>query len=492
MKNFFKFLNAITDYFSDYIHYYKDIYKLITLKDKFVLGELTDRAFNSPNGIVTFDVKILGIRLASVVAATGEKYVQAVASYGNEHPNFPERYDPLAREPLAKVEKLIGIKSIVSQTDLHAQGERKPLKNAINAEHVLKFSAEALNEAFKKWDHKTSLNEQLSYVAMQMVSKVFINVHDIPKTLIPLIARAEDTLINFDQMSVLELEQIKKELQAYSRRLIEENHQKIMKDNPYVVRYLGSSEVEKLLEVNTAATLVVSGNVTALLVGAVLKLVQNKDIFHKIKQEADQLDLSDLNVIDLDKLKSLPYLNLFYKECLRYFSPNPPLVRYVSKKGKLADVDIYPRTHLFVPIRAIMHHSTFWENPEKFNPERFLNNKKTQGVFPFIPFSTGSRMCPASVDFVQVLVKMATVLLTKNYDCTVELPCEEIEIATKQPRLKQPYFMTLKPRLSKTPEQIIFSKVQSNTQKQNQTQLDINFELKTNNIKPSFTKPSMM
>ncbi len=427
MYPFFKYLNPLVDYFYEYVNYYRDVYKLITLRDIFVLGELTDRAFASPNGFVKLDVKI---------------------------------NDASAREHFAKVEKLIGVQSIVSQTNLAAQKERKPFKQAINAEDVLKFSVHALNAAFINWDHKQSLHEQLSYVAMQMVGKIFINVHDIPKTLVPLVQRAENAFINFDQMATKELEQINKELQGYSKILVEKNHQKIIQDNPYAVRYLGSSEAEKLIGLNPAAGLIVSGNVTTLLTGAIIKLVQRKDIFDKIKEEAASLDFSDHNEIDLRRLKSLPYLNLFYLECLRYFSPNPPFPRTVSKTGILADIPIYARTELLVPVRAILHHPNLWENPAQFNPERFSTHQYSQGSFPFIPFSTGPRMCPASTDFVPVFIKMAAVLLTKNYACSIDLPCEEISVNTKQPRFKQNYFMTLKPIISQTPEAIIFSEHQ--------------------------------
>lgn len=458
MLIFKHYLSKFSDYLNDVVNYYQDLYKLITLKDKFVLTELTDRAFQSPEGIFKFDVKILGIRLTSIIVAVGEKYVSAAADYGNESAKLPEKFDPLARQDFHKLENLIGIESIVSRSDIGVATHRRILKTSINADESLQFSALLLNKAFKNWDANRSLNDQIRYVVMQMAGKLFFNVHELPQELTTLIARAENTLLNFDQASTKELDLLKKEIKEHSDKIITQHYEEIIKNKPYATQFIDSIELEKLLKANPIGSLIVEGNMTTLLMGAILILGQNKEIFHNIKKEGEQLDLSNIHEVDLNKLKTLPYLDSFYLECLRFFAPNPPLVRYVSKSAKLADLDIDARTRLFVPMRAIMHHPSLWNSPQEFNPGRKINNQSyIPGVFPFIPFSTGRRTCPASHSFTQVIIKMAAVLLTKNYDCDIKIACEDIPVATKQPRFKQTYFMSLKPVLSSIPQKMIFS-----------------------------------
>ncbi len=50
---------------------------------------------------------------------------------------------------------------------------------------------------------------------------------------------------------------------------------------------------------------------------------------------------------------------------------------------------------MFIHAPAI-HHGSQWEQPEKFNPERFLNIENESSFFKekcFIPFGGGNRIC---------------------------------------------------------------------------------------------------
>jgi len=48
-------------------------------------------------------------------------------------------------------------------------------------------------------------------------------------------------------------------------------------------------------------------------------------------------------------------------------------------------------TELRLSIYNIHHHPDFWQQPEQFNPERFLNDENRR--FSFMPFGTGERIC---------------------------------------------------------------------------------------------------
>ena len=53
----------------------------------------------------------------------------------------------------------------------------------------------------------------------------------------------------------------------------------------------------------------------------------------------------------------------------------------------------------------------YWENPEKFEPERFIEENRIKKPSHFIPFSTGKRSCIGSKIFLNVVfVTVATIL----------------------------------------------------------------------------------
>jgi len=58
------------------------------------------------------------------------------------------------------------------------------------------------------------------------------------------------------------------------------------------------------------------------------------------------------------------------------------------------DHNILPGTSIFINVFALHRNEKHFENPEKFDPDRFLpEKKKDRHNFAFVPFSAGSRNC---------------------------------------------------------------------------------------------------
>ncbi len=67
---------------------------------------------------------------------------------------------------------------------------------------------------------------------------------------------------------------------------------------------------------------------------------------------------------------------------------------------------------------AIHRNPKYWENPDEFDPERFLKGKKGSETFLYMPFSKGSRMC-IGINFAMMEIKalLSRLLLSFEFYC---------------------------------------------------------------------------
>jgi len=89
------------------------------------------------------------------------------------------------------------------------------------------------------------------------------------------------------------------------------------------------------------------------------------------------------------------YLQAFINENLRKHPPAPALpTRTALKDIQYGDQIIPAGVHLGIDMTSIHHDPEHWENPDVFDPDRFLpENKKGRHRFAFLPFSLGARQC---------------------------------------------------------------------------------------------------
>ena len=126
------------------------------------------------------------------------------------------------------------------------------------------------------------------------------------------------------------------------------------------------------------------------------ELAKNPTLMKKAQGEIRNHVGNKRKVIETD-LKELPYLKMIVKETLRLHPPVPLLVpRETISHFKIEGYNFYPKTMVQVNIWAIGRDPTYWKDPEKFLPERFVESSidyKGQH-FEFLPFGAGRRICP--------------------------------------------------------------------------------------------------
>ena len=130
--------------------------------------------------------------------------------------------------------------------------------------------------------------------------------------------------------------------------------------------------------------------------------------------------------IRADHLKELPYTMAFLEETRRY-QPLAPFagVRLAKQPFALGGYLIPPGTKVVQGISVLAERQEIFENPEKFEPERFLTGTKP---YNWNPFGGGRRMCLGKgLAEVELAVFLATLLT--SFDIELAQPSVERERA---------------------------------------------------------------
>jgi cytochrome P450 len=96
-------------------------------------------------------------------------------------------------------------------------------------------------------------------------------------------------------------------------------------------------------------------------------------------------------VADLEHLK---YAAMVVHECLRIIPPVWILPRDAIRDDKIGGFDIPAKSTILLCPYLTHRHPEFWENPEAFDPDRFLPERaKARPRHAYFPFGGGPRLC---------------------------------------------------------------------------------------------------
>lgn len=118
-------------------------------------------------------------------------------------------------------------------------------------------------------------------------------------------------------------------------------------------------------------------------------LSQNPDWEAKLHAELDE-QLGD-GPITVEALKKLPVLHLILQESMRLYPPAWMTDRGVEEDDTIGGMHIPKSSVLLIPIWLIHRHPDFWQEPDQFNPTRFVDGPKDR--WAYIPFGAGPRLC---------------------------------------------------------------------------------------------------
>jgi cytochrome P450 len=93
-------------------------------------------------------------------------------------------------------------------------------------------------------------------------------------------------------------------------------------------------------------------------------------------------------------LASLPYLRQVLDESLRLFPPAWIIGRRAVADDEIGGYDVPAGTVIAICIYTLHRHAAFWEQPERFDPQRFTPECIARRErYAYIPFSIGPRQC---------------------------------------------------------------------------------------------------
>ncbi|KAK8674234.1 hypothetical protein V6N13_112528 [Hibiscus sabdariffa] len=207
-------------------------------------------------------------------------------------------------------------------------------------------------------------------------------------------------------------------------------------------------------------TMLIAGHETtaAVLTWAVFLLAQNPSKIKKAQAEVDSV--LGQGRPTLESIKKLEYIRLIAVEALRLYPQPPLLIRRALEevvlpggyKGDKNGYTIPAGTDIFISVYNLHRSPYFWDRPHDFVPERFLEQKDSDGIegwagfdpsrspgalypneiisdFAFLPFGGGPRKCVGD-QFALMESTVALAVLLQKFDVELKGSPESVELVT--------------------------------------------------------------
>jgi cytochrome P450 len=144
-------------------------------------------------------------------------------------------------------------------------------------------------------------------------------------------------------------------------------------------------------------------------------LGNNPDVQQKVLEEILKIEAETEDVVE--QLQKMTYTNAVLNESMRLYPPAWITDRQNVEDDTLGGFNIKKGTLIGVSFYELHRNVKYWENPDDFNPERFLGEQKKQSMPYFYPFGAGPRMC-IGAGFAIYEMCLAIAHIVKKYKIT--------------------------------------------------------------------------
>jgi len=377
-----------------------------------------------------------------ITIITDPQLAKQIGSYGVTSATF----DSNVRVPFYITRILMRRENVVSRNDSNVRNDRSKMKSIM---HDSKRISEVIHNEFTTWyvenkNQVVNLEDSLKKVLIRTLGKSLLGMHQFPPNndevkfslgdMINLLDDIDEamTLLNIERMK--ELEPIM--MDKYSVWLFENNIETITSKDSIVPHLVG--DVYDSYSVNVANLFLVTPNVT--------KLTYLSVIFFAIHQEWQDILRSALKNKEENKIT----LRNIYMELARLFIPTN-IPRFASRpttfEGQEGPLEFPANTMFYIMGRSIRMDPERYPEPEKFNPDRFLDNNIRMNSVELSPFGIGPRQCPASGMFTEKfwLKIMEVVFLNNRVEIEGDVEFEHIPEDTRHISLENEYHAKIIP-----------------------------------------------
>ncbi|GJQ70344.1 hypothetical protein Trydic_g22778 [Trypoxylus dichotomus] len=161
-------------------------------------------------------------------------------------------------------------------------------------------------------------------------------------------------------------------------------------------------------------------------------MAANIDIQQKLRDEIHEIIKNHDNTLTYETIQDMGYLDRALSESLRLHPPALFLSKMCTHNYVLPPCDmsgkkvqIEENTPVIIPVYSLHHDPKYFPNPEKFDPDRFLDSNKVNiAKGSYLPFGEGPRIC-IGMKFALLQVKVAAVLVIQNFDVRVNKKTKE-------------------------------------------------------------------
>lgn len=120
-------------------------------------------------------------------------------------------------------------------------------------------------------------------------------------------------------------------------------------------------------------------------------LITNPQVREKMMKE---IHILNKDIPEINDLRNLTYIRSIIDESLRLFPPAWIIGRMAKEDAEIDGYEIKKDCTYALPIYTIQRSEKYWDQPEKFIPERFSDDKAHEIIkYAYFPFGGGPRLC---------------------------------------------------------------------------------------------------
>ncbi|KAL5280275.1 hypothetical protein ACFFRR_004321 [Megaselia abdita] len=121
----------------------------------------------------------------------------------------------------------------------------------------------------------------------------------------------------------------------------------------------------------------------------------------------------------------MPYLKACIKESIRIYPAGAGTARRTNQDLEIDGYKIPKGVDFIINSEAVMKDAKYFPDPEKFIPERWLNECDKGHPFAYLPFGYGPRMCIAKkiTDFI---LEIGLIEILRNFKVEYNYPPGEV------------------------------------------------------------------